>query len=431
MPTIKFPYRQILLDSPSFDPYLIEMAESHVQRSCPEGYLHVEHEGFADWLLVCESHAYMAVRFKDDDFYRLDLVDFFRELIDTPSLRFRLCSTHPGMFTLMAVGFQNRPTLRAPTRLVPAQTVLAELQSGGKDAGLIIATPRERSVAFCHAGELLTVHFADPSHKSDSSVHDQILSYCTTAGDNTTLEVFHNLAIHRDLDGGRPFSNYLTGEIGPPPFLLTVRHGEDILVRRLFRDGQVTIGRGMGNDVILDHRSVSRRHCEIRWNGSTFQARDLGSANGTALNGNAIQTAPIQIGDLLAVGDFAVRFGDEPQRIEVSDLRTLFLEGHQPTQQAQLVYRNGVIHIDRPVFSIGRSVHASLRVKGLFMRPVQATIVKNRDGPSKLMAAGGGCRVTLRGEVVGKHGMLLRSGDEFSVGRHRFVFMLTTPQVKL
>ena len=49
--------------------------------------------------------------------------------------------------------------------------------------------------------------------------------------------------------------------------------------------GRTVIGRGSEADVTLDDTGASRRHAEVQWDGSRARVRDLGSTNGTQLNG--------------------------------------------------------------------------------------------------------------------------------------------------
>lgn len=74
----------------------------------------------------------------------------------------------------------------------------------------------------------------------------------------------------------------------------------------------VTIGRGDENDITLDDREVSRRHAQIRNDGTRFVLVDLGSKNGTRLNGVVIAGAvPLVDGDEVLVGTGArLRFVD-------------------------------------------------------------------------------------------------------------------------
>jgi Protein of unknown function (DUF3662)/FHA domain len=64
----------------------------------------------------------------------------------------------------------------------------------------------------------------------------------------------------------------------------------------------VTIGRLSSNDVVLSDPNVSRRHAELRRNGERWILVDLGSTNGTSVNGNLGREHQLDDGDRLAFG---------------------------------------------------------------------------------------------------------------------------------
>ena len=65
----------------------------------------------------------------------------------------------------------------------------------------------------------------------------------------------------------------------------------------------LTIGRDPTCDVVLDDEDVSREHCRFRPGGDGFLVEDLGSSNGTIVNGQRI-TQPVSLrpGDLVVIG---------------------------------------------------------------------------------------------------------------------------------
>lgn len=70
----------------------------------------------------------------------------------------------------------------------------------------------------------------------------------------------------------------------------------------------VRIGRGPGNDLDLDDLRVSRRHAELRQRpDGGYEIADLGSHNGTHVNGRRVERAPVEAGDLVTVGDVLLR----------------------------------------------------------------------------------------------------------------------------
>ena len=53
--------------------------------------------------------------------------------------------------------------------------------------------------------------------------------------------------------------------------------------------GTISLGRGEENDFQIEHSSVSSSHCQIEVTGSGVRIKDLGSTNGTFINGRMIQ----------------------------------------------------------------------------------------------------------------------------------------------
>jgi hypothetical protein len=72
--------------------------------------------------------------------------------------------------------------------------------------------------------------------------------------------------------------------------------------------GPVKIGRLPGCDLKLGDESVSRVHAELRLEGGTWMLRDLGSTNGTVVNGwRVIGTVPVRVGDRVSFGSVSFR----------------------------------------------------------------------------------------------------------------------------
>jgi hypothetical protein len=71
----------------------------------------------------------------------------------------------------------------------------------------------------------------------------------------------------------------------------------------------VDIGRDPSNTIVLDHPSVSRRHLSVTWNGAAHVLNDLGSSNGTKLNGVTVSRATeIANGSDIEVGQCRFRY---------------------------------------------------------------------------------------------------------------------------
>lgn len=72
---------------------------------------------------------------------------------------------------------------------------------------------------------------------------------------------------------------------------------------------RIVIGRGVDNQLILDDGAVSLRHAEILAGEDGFRIRDLGSANGTMVNGRQVEECGLYLGDEIALGPVRLTLG--------------------------------------------------------------------------------------------------------------------------
>ena len=114
--------------------------------------------------------------------------------------------------------------------------------------------------------------------------------------------------------------------------------GEDRCVE--LRPGPTRIGRGSYCDLFVDHATVSSIHCEVVMESDGMSVRDLGSTNGTFVNGKKIRFAPIQIGDQLKVGSVEVAI-DQP---DIQVLIPAFQEEAKPPVMKTTTGKDVCIH---------------------------------------------------------------------------------------
>jgi len=69
-----------------------------------------------------------------------------------------------------------------------------------------------------------------------------------------------------------------------------------------------TVGRHGDADILLDDVTVSRCHVEVERVGNRYVVRDVGSLNGTWLNGSRIEDGELHDGDELRIGRFKLVF---------------------------------------------------------------------------------------------------------------------------
>ena len=77
------------------------------------------------------------------------------------------------------------------------------------------------------------------------------------------------------------------------------------------KPGANSFGRSLNNDFPIHHPSVSSIHCEIIDTDGFLVVHDLGSTNGTSIDGHSVQEAALQRGQTLRLGEVEIAFSPE------------------------------------------------------------------------------------------------------------------------
>ena len=84
--------------------------------------------------------------------------------------------------------------------------------------------------------------------------------------------------------------------------------------RHELRRGTTTVGRGTDCGIRISDSAASRKHLELIWDGAAGVARDLGSTNGSKINGERFREAALVSGTVITIGQTALRFHLVPGR---------------------------------------------------------------------------------------------------------------------
>jgi Ca-activated chloride channel family protein len=133
---------------------------------------------------------------------------------------------------------------------------------------------------------------------------DEIASYERRSSD---LERTHQRKASVQFKGATQVSS-ATGVRGIPLGAALVGLGGISQGLRFELRGEGVIGRSSLCDAPIQHSSLSRAHARIRFLNGAFVLEDLGSTNGTRVNGAAITSCQLRFGDLVDVGDASFRF---------------------------------------------------------------------------------------------------------------------------
>jgi len=168
----------------------------------------------------------------------------------------------------------------------------------------------------------------------------------------------------------------------------------------------VTIGRGRECQVVIDNTAISRKHVSIFQSSGICFVSDLGSTNGTFVNGKKVERdEPVTDGDVVTFGKFALAMADNAvgaaavsssaAPLDLDD-ETIFVGGRAPAvqQQKKFTPRSGgpkltVLQGGEPPelaiggkssVKIGKDPGCDIRVGGFLVAKAQCYIIKRDKG---------------------------------------------------
>ena len=93
---------------------------------------------------------------------------------------------------------------------------------------------------------------------------------------------------------------------------LTIRSADGVRTQLQLTKDRLTIGRSRESDVFLPDQWLSRHHAEILLKDDTYFLADLGSKNGTLLNGERVRAEQrLRSGDVITLGEHTLTFSSE------------------------------------------------------------------------------------------------------------------------
>ncbi len=78
----------------------------------------------------------------------------------------------------------------------------------------------------------------------------------------------------------------------------------------VFDTQDLTIGRATENDIAVDDPEMSRRHAVFKRSREGCAVEDMGTSNGTAVNGQAVQRAVLKHGDVVKIGEVEITYAE-------------------------------------------------------------------------------------------------------------------------
>lgn len=207
---------------------------------------------------------------------------------------------------------------------------------------------------------------------------------------------------------------------------LTIEDDEQKQTSLSLAHDEYGVGRDETNSIRLTDRNISRKHALLRRNGQGWAVRDLGSYNGTYVNGVRVQgESHVGHGDTIQLGDYRLEFHDEAQTQAASTMETppvapthqrpdrlVVVVGPQPGQEFPL---------DREHFTIGRSEEAIISINHSSVSRLHAELFSIGGGRYEIIDKGSANGIRINGQDVRRG--LLEAGDALELGDVRLRFV--------
>lgn len=192
-----------------------------------------------------------------------------------------------------------------------------------------------------------------------------------------------------------------------------------------FTKERTTVGRRPYNDVVIDNLAVSGEHAVFLMNGDNVEVEDLGSTNGTYVNGKAIKRQPLRNGDTVELGKYKIRFLHEEPGHDY-EKTMVFKPGMlpplaKPAAPAPVVLSAAVRVMNGP--AAGREVALTKVVTTIGKPGVAVASITKRSHGFVLAHVEGGAMPVLNGASLGAAPVSLKSGDRIALAGTEMEFV--------
>jgi hypothetical protein len=411
----EFPPGEIEFEASNFgDETLLEIDRLLSNGRCEDGRLELESGDTRLMAMIHSSAPYVAGLQEGQTLQPVPLIDFAARARQLEDPECRLVSCDKALALMMAVHFSRRPDLGGSLKLINPGHVLRILAKEERDAAVALEHDGAKTLLFLYRGHPARLFFGNPSDDTgEGALEERLLDWAYERVEGTRVEVFSDLKVSPDPDAGSTFAR-LSKEAQPaPPATIVVSIDDREIRRRPYTSPEVTIGRDPRADLFIDNLGVSGRHARIWWDRGRFMIADLGSSNGTTVNGRRITDFPISENDEIRIGKFLLRIELDEKEPWVPETHLISTTG--PTASYWLGSDSGRWQINQDLL-LGRGRGVDVAAKGWRVGSVHARL--SPIGNQLLLRCLSGRMVEVNGEKVGM--ARLEAGDEFVIGRTRF-----------
>lgn len=446
MQRLQIPYDRVRLEPRDFDPAAFDTLLGRALEWSGETPLVLEIFGQGSQLLLFlrQGQIYWAGENGETGFAGIPIRTFFETLRRAQFPRVVVYETSLLLFHSLLVFLQNEPEIKVSSALVDLDELLSRAE-GDHGGALLTATRPGTIIMYRHGRRTGSCFFTGGERcPREKRPREDFLVRVFTLSTHRPLEVrlYTNLVVTHAEDA-RPLPAGYEGTVSTfflrrPPRLV-VRLKNRPLKTYTVTGREISIGRLPENDIVIDNLGVSRRHAVLRSTRTGWVIRDLGSGNGTLVNGARVEEAPVAGGDVIRIGKYDIHFQETTGEDGPAGLdRTMIVPSyHETTEEkprgeftvsfpvdapAPRLYRRDTREehvLARDRLLIGRSAGADIRV-GSLLSPREAAEIRRDGGSWVLTRLSPRRRMSVNGEEIDNK--ILEEEDLIAIGNDEFVF---------
>lgn len=286
--------------------------------------------GTFHFLFFLQSDVYAAGRFDGSKPQGIAIGDFFASIAAArEELVMSVQETDPILLKCLLIFLQDEPTAKAPATLLDLEQLVNRIVAENGDAMIVLEKERALNFFFIKNGMTAQPHWADANWHSpdDLSATEQLLLYAFESHSSPVVAyIYRNVTTEKatdcdELDTARLLAmakQTAKATASPdaagaspavqrsqPTVTVEVVSGEHKGMR-LSAVMPCILGR-KDCDLVIADGLISRRHARLEQIDGVVMIEDLGSTNGTYLNGTQIKRAPLTPADRFALGETALR----------------------------------------------------------------------------------------------------------------------------
>ncbi len=449
MARLQVPYHKVLLQPSDLDLDEFDAVLRHfLKASCKYPVVVEIFNAQAQYLLFMrDGSIYWVTVDRGDGFQSVPLTRFFTELRTLQFPRLVVYYTDLVLYHSLLVYLQKKAALRADSKVVDLDELLDEIEESRRSAIVSAYQPGNLILIRYHEGRPVACHHGQAEKlppNADIREFFLVKVYTLSTHHHFDLMVFSDLVISQAEDA-RPIPEDYEGSISsfylsqPPTLVVKLKNRP--LKTYPFNGKQMTIGRNAQNDIVIDNLSVSRQHAVISSSKEGFIITDLGSKNGTLVNGKPVKESRLNSGDDILIGKYNILFEiphGESVPIDEFDQTVIIPNYHAKAKKEE----KEKFHIDYPVTSesspqllrketdevypieddcliIGKEDSCDVRVGGLFS-PKRIAEIKREGTEYVLQRVGRTGKIRINGEKTDEK--ILEENDLIEIGSEEFVF---------